>query len=488
MMKTWSVLALAGGAVLVIGCGSMKEKSDRKLYEMFLQGSGTSGKIAQETPLTEPAPDVTPPLPDLDGDLTAMHLYGALASFDGTPGSTFAGWKMLLLDDERGAARTGDVDASGRFTLTHVNDHQSHGGGKTLALLSPDYVLTSVLSIAAAQTPATIRQVFAPTRNVLPTLVVSGPKMVFESLDGIIVRTHLASDQDADGVPDGMTFLQQSESAVDTDLDGFRNDRDADIDGDGVYDAIDDDDDGDGLVDALDPDANGNFVPEAQDAHADSIYDRARFDVSTVVTPSGVELRLRLELRDAGVPLAVQVDGSPGLLNGAYYKALGEGGQPLMVAWNRLLLDDGTSCDAAAGDGIFGQCVYLEAGRAPRPHEVIFGQIARGSAENPWFESYPFTFPPVTMGAITMQYDATTRTVLLVGNPFGEYQGFTWTTSCYDAADRLTWVGAPAPGERRAQMIPQNVRCTRIGLSALTDGPFPGFPALIVRSGVYDLD
>lgn len=486
MKKTWSLLTLAGSAGLVLGCGSMKEKGDRKIYELFLQGSGTSGKIAQEeTPLTEPAPA---PAPDLDGDLTAMHLYGALTSFDGTSGSGLAGWKVVLLDDGGGAARTGEVDATGRFTLPHVNASTRYDGGKTLALLSPDYVLSSVLSIADATKPSTIRQVFNPTRNVLPTLIVSGPKLVFENLEGIVVRAPLASDQDADGVPDGMTFLQQAESAVDTDLDGIRNDRDHDIDGDGVANALDDDDNGNGMIDALDPDANGNFVPETQDVHAASIYDRARFDVSTVVTPSGVELRFRLELRDGAAPLAVQIDGSPSLLNGAYYLAQDQGGQPMMVAWNRLLHDDGASCDAAAGDGIYGQCVYLEAGRAPGRHEVIFGQIARGSAENPWFESYPFTFPPVTMGAITMQYDANTRTVLLVGNPFGDYQGFTWTTSCYDAADRLTWVGAPAAGDRRTQQIPEHVRCTRMGVSALTEGPFAGFPAMIVRSMVYDLD
>lgn len=487
-------------AVLVSGCG-IGETPLNFARNLLLQGSGTSGKLRDEP--SRPAPAA------LDAAASAT-LRGAIMDQNGNQGLVLQGWIIAAIERDTKISRVGEIDAAGLFALTHVNTQRP----QTLALLTPDYQLAAVLSIPNT-TPATIRQFFTTNAGELPPLINRGPIITFQSLDGLRVTRDLASDQNGDGVPDGsvsigerpletMAFLDgQSDSAIDLDQDGVRNELDADIDGDGVVNVLDPDDNGNGQIDIFDPDANGDYEADTAPGQTDTdpyfVEGTKWISVQFAKRPrddgAGFEtsLTFQTKVRDGVEPMAVQVRGAPSLLNNSYFISTDANGEPLMTAFNRLLADDGRSADGAANDGIFGKRVILDQGRSPRPHEALFFQLALGRAESPWYLEFPFVFPDLRLEPISAQYDASTRTALLVGNPFGEFQTFFWTAFVYDAATNRTVYSSPASsGAQRTLVIPEHIFSPgvdyQLALVATVPDKIQGMPSYSVYSRKYDIE
>ncbi len=487
-------------AFLVSGCG-IGETPLEVARHLLLQGSGTSGKFRDEP--SRPAP--------LTLEATAnTTLRGAIHDENGGGARTLQGWIVAAIERDTRIARVGEIDAAGLFTLPRVSTHRP----QTLALLTPDYQLSAVLSIPN-RTPSTIRQFFTTSARELPILINRGAIITFHNLDGLRVTRDLASDQNGDGVPDGsvsigerplesMAFLDgRRDSSVDFDMDGVPNERDTDIDGDGIMNVLDPDDNGNGVLDIFDPDANGDYVADATPGEADTDpffvegteWISTQFAMRPRDDGDGFETSLTFitKVRDDVTPVAVAVRGAPSLLNGSYFISTSASGDPLMTAFNRLLADDGQSHDGRAGDGIFGRKVILQDGKEPRAHETLFFQLAFGPRESPWHLEFPFVFPDLRLDAISAQYDASTRTALLVGNPFGEFQTFQWHAIVSNAADgKVVWTSVDSSGQNRTMAIPEHIFTAgvdyKLELVAVVPDKIQGMPSYSVYSRKYDIE
>jgi hypothetical protein len=177
----------------------------------------------------------------------------------------------------------------------------------------------------------------------------------------------------------------------------------------------------------------------------------------------------------------VQVRGAPALLNGATTWETDAAGAPVQVAWNRLLVE--------TGDHIVSRAVLLAEGHQPRASSSLFVQLAFGPVDDPRLVSLPFVFAPVDLDPITLQLDAATRTVLLIGNPFGDLQDFLWTVSAHAAAGAVFWTSENAPGTERQRAIPEAVLALAHGLSvrAALPSKIPGYGTYAVRSPVITI-
>ncbi len=439
---------------------------------------------------------------------TYEDIRGAISDQNGNQGLVLQGWAIAAFERNTNVARVAEVDAAGLFTLSHVDMTQP----QTLALLSPDYQLAGVLSMPN-KSPATIRQYFTFTKKELPQLINKGPIISFQSLDGIKISKDLASDQNSDQVPDGSVSIgskpvglhlapAQSDSAIDLDQDGTRNEQDPDIDGDGIINILDPDDNGNGQLDVFDPDANGDYFADNTPGQSDTDpffsigveYVSVQFALVPKEDGTGNETSLTFltKVRNDVTPLVVQIRGAPSLLNNSYFFGRDAAGQPLQTAFNRLLSDDGLSNDGKAGDRIFGKRITLDSGKTPRPNEAIFFQLAFGKKDAPWYMEFPYVFPELKPSAISAQYDVNTKTVLLVGNPFAEYQTFQWITYVYDEAGQTIWTSQASAGDKRTMTIPEHIfdpgAKYKFALSAQVLDKIQGHPAYAVFTKKYDIE
>src|SRR5690606_2030651 len=152
-------------------------------------------------------------------------------------------------------------------------------------------------------------------------------------------------------------------------------------------------------------------------------------------------------------PTAVQVRGAPSLLNDAVVQATDpETGEVMSAVWDRRLLDNGDSNDSNPSDRIFAQKVLLADGKhPPRAHEMVFFQLAFGEGPSAWFLEFPYIFPPLKPSAVTANYEPTTRTVLLLSNPFGEVLDFSWSINLYNSTGLSVWSSQPLSGRTTRQ-------------------------------------
>ena len=432
------------------------------------------------------------------------------------------GWVLASFEFDTGIARVSELDAAGLYSLTNVRtDHV-----QTLALFSPDYILQGILSIPGSSDKA-IYQYLNFQSPQLPNLVSNGPIITFANLNGLAILTSkqvVASK--GDGVPDGASKITGQGSSlwdgaevaasrpsahsrglyfdaptVDTNNDGIPNQFDPDINGDGIINWLDYDDNGNGIYDIFDPDQNGDLVNDlTPDGHnTDQWYKEGieylavQYDLSPKSDNTTFQSTLTFvtKVRDDVTPIAVQVRGAPSLLNNANYMTKDTQGNPNLQAWNRLLADDGQSEDGSAGDRIFGRKVILADGKAPRANEVVFIQLVFGTSDAPWYVEFPWTFPPVKPAQITAQYDNSTRTIQLVGNPFGSIQDFVWTANVIDSSGKVVWTSPTTSGSNRQLAIPDNTLVSgssyQYQVTAQSLDKVPGHPAFSIHSIKYDV-
>lgn len=438
----------------------------------------------------------------LCGDLN--ELRGSIASKSGSQ-AQMLGWVIVSLERETGIARVAEADNAGLYTLSKVKTNLS----QTIALLTPDYILQSVLSVPGA-VDKTIKQFVKFGTPTVPKLINNGPIITFQDFNGLVVQKDLASDQNGDLIPDGSVSLGAAAvglnllptSTLDQDLDGTANEKDPDIDGDGIVNVLDPDDNGNGILDVFDGDANGDLFNDTAPGEKDTdLYFKEGVEFISVQfelkpredgTGSETTLKFTAKVRDDITPLAVQIRGAPSLLNTSTYVAYDSDGNPQITAWNRLLLDDGISEDSNAGDRLFAKKVVLPNAKTPRAHEMVFFQLAFGSLEAPWFLEFPYIFPNVKPAAITAAYDKTTKSVLLLGNPFGEIQDYIWTINLSNATTgSVVWTSQAIPGNTKQFTIQENMidpaQTYKFSVVAQTLDKIPSYPSYAIHSVKYDI-
>lgn len=441
-------------------------------------------------------------------------LKGSVSSQNGSQ-AQMQGWIVVALERDTGIARVGEVDAAGLYTLSQVRVNQP----QTLLLLSPTYITQAVLSIPGTTTN-TIRQYFYPTATFLPRLIAKGPIVSFQELTGLSITNDIAADSNGDDIPDGGVSLGASAlrgfslgrnpalsmlqgATVDTDNDGIKNHADPDLDGDGLPNWIDDDDNGNSILDVFDGDANGDLISDTDPTGAttDQYFSTGieflavQFDMQPLDT-SGTDykttLKFTTKVRSDTTPTAVQVRGAPTLLNTANVEQIGTDGSVTTALFSRQLGDDGLSEDGSPGDRVFAKKVTLENAKTPRAREMVFFQLAFGSPESPWFVEFPYAFPALTPGQITALYDVNTRTVVLVGNPFGAIQDFIWSINLFDSEGAVVWTSQAVAGTTRQFVIPENAMATgesyQFSIVAQTIDKVPGYPAYTIHTPKYDVE
>jgi hypothetical protein len=431
---------------------------------------------------------------------TLNDIRGSIGTKSGSQ-AQMVGWVIAAFERDTGIARVSEIDNAGLFSWGSVRTDQA----QTVAMMTPDYILQAVASVPSGGDKA-VQQFFFIQKPIIPKLINSGPIVTFQNFDGIKLSKELAADQNGDQIPDGAAHIQgisltQGPSANDTDLDGVPNFRDPDIDGDGVINGIDPDDDGDGIRDAFDADQNSDLLNDA--ARGGDNFDlyfkegvewiavqyesKPKDDSTTIETT----LKFTTKVRSDVTPNSVQIRGAPSLLNAATYFAPDAAGQMSVQPWNRLLQDDGVSEDSGAGDRLFAKKVNLSAGKSPRSYETIFFQLVFGPQDKPYYLEYPYIFPDVKTSAISAQYDANTRTVLLVGNPFGDVQDFVWTITVWDSKGKSVWTSQAVVGTTRQFQVQENIiapgETYKYSVVAQTLDKIPGYPSYTIHSVKYDL-
>ena len=441
-------------------------------------------------------------------------IVGSIGSLAGGQ-SQMSGWVITIVERDTNLSRVGEVDQAGIFTLKRVNMAAAH----TIILVSPDFVLQSVLAMPGTK-EKTVKQYFTLKTRTLPRLIHKGPVINFQDTANITPTREIASDEDGDGIPDGTKSFSLGNARLgatgldasftngfglatgttkeDTDRDGIPNYADSDIDGDGVPNIVDPDDDGDGVLDAIDLDSNGDLVPDGSQTYGE-LYHKigvefvaAQFE--SVPQDDGTTkgtLQFTTRVRDNVQPIAVQMRGSPSMLNSALVEMLDTTGAPTAIKWDRLLLDDGLSGDASLNDRLFSRKITLEAGKSPRSHQMIFFQLAFGKADNPWLLEIPYTFPPVTLGSVTSAFDKTTKTVQMVGTPFGALNDYIWSVVIYNGEGTKIWESPTVKGVEKTFVVPSNIlesgSSYKYSVVAQLLDRIPGYPAYLVRSKRYDI-
>lgn len=436
-------------------------------------------------------------------------LRGSIASMSGGQ-AQMLGWVVVALERDTNIARVGEVDNAGLYTLSKMRTNQS----QTMALLTPDYILQAVLSIPGT-VEKTIRQFVKFGQPTIPKLINNGPIITFQDFSGLTIMRDIASDQNGDMIPDGSVSLGATAVGLnlqgsvpdgfavpDQDLDGIPNDKDPDIDGDGIANILDPDDNGNGVLDVFDGDANGDLFNDKIPGRNDTDqyfkegveFVSVQFEMRPKTDGPGNETTLTFttKVRDDVTPLAVQVRGAPSLLNASTYVAYDVDGNPQQTLWRRQLMDDGLSEDANPGDRLFAKRVVLPNSKTPRAHEMVFFQLAFGSLENPWFLEFPYIFPDIKPAAISAEYDKTTKSVLLLGNPFGEIQDYMWNINLWDAeTGKLYWTSQAIPGRTKQFSIQENMIDSqgkyKFSVVAQTLHKIPSYPSYAIHSAMSDL-
>ena len=404
--------------------------------------------------------------------------------------SRMAGWVVVLTERDTGISRVGEVNSSGIFTISGVNPSVPHG----LNLLSPDYLVRGTFAVAS-ETAGKVQTFFTMTKSNLPRLIHRGYVVTPQSMDGILLATNTASDADGDGAPDGTSSLGLiGLSSVDLDGDGIVNDLDPDIDGDGLLNVFDSDDDADDTLDVVDTDANGNLVTDVAESCSDQNF-RTGIEflaASIEVHPatSKTYLTLATKLRSGVSPLSVQVRGPVALLNGSVIEASGTIPE---AAWDKRLLDDGSSEDGFSGDLIYAKKVLLGTGKVPRPFQALFLQLGFGTTESPVFAEYPFTFPDIDLGTLAFTWNGPTRTVAKVtsSDPFGDLASYSWSVSISNSDGVKIYESPSVASDTESVVIPDKLldsgsTYTFEATAQLLDR-IPGYPAFIVYSPIQSI-
>ncbi len=471
---------------------------------------------------------VTSAVEDASALGASQNITGSISSQTGEQ-SDLSGWIVLLVEKGSQITRTSEISRAGLFSFPRTFMKKAY----TIALLSPPYTLQAVLSYPSSSTTL-VRQYFTLQSPTIPHLVHKGAIITFQTLDGIKFEKDLAIDSNSDGIPDGysllgaslddfeLTQMEEQEldneyldgkkldlaALVDTDLDGIANVDDGDIDGDGLANVFDPDDDGDGILDIFDDDANGDLIADAVQGRNDLYFSRdmkwisVQYVLQSPAATGGKSSRYMVfsaqRSRNAQIPTptGLQIRGATSLLTGATTEVINGSGAVVSQTWDRTLLDDGLSGDAASGDLLFSRKVLLDGEKSPNQNQILFFELSYVSGDTSWAQDFPYTFPNLSLSTINASYATSSRVVTMTGNPFGEFQTFTWTSSIYlidaDGKSTKVYTSSPVKGTERTAVIPNNIleagKTYKLKVISQTLDRIPGYPSYSVESPLVTLD
>lgn len=423
---------------------------------------------------------------------TETIFTGSIKSVSGSQ-SEMKDWVVVLLNYDNSISSVGVVNAAGNFSLPSVISSDRY----TMALLDPDYKLQAVLT-APAEAPKLLRQVFKLAGTQLPILVHNGPVISFTNTVNVTFETPTIDDQNDDLIPPGQELVSGA-SGEDKDLDGIPNISDPDIDGDGLINVLDLDDDGDGISDVFDDDANGDLTLDVNQNLGDLYFTKLLNFLSVQVLQDTkadgsfeTSLLLTTKTRSDATPNSIKIRGATTLLEGASsIRVDPETGDSIVAPWDLSLVDDGLNEDGAASDGTFVRRVKLGNGLLPRAKQMLFFQFEDLVKDVARVRELPFIFPSVVSGAISGTYDLASRTVSLVGTPFGTETKFRWWVDIFDSSGKKVFSSAPIAGTASTYVIPSTVMQTGVTYTAkivaTTPERIPSYPAWIVRSASFNL-
>ncbi|MEY4631683.1 MAG: hypothetical protein RIQ81_1803 [Pseudomonadota bacterium] len=406
-------------------------------------------------------------------------MAGSVKSRTGSQ-ADMANWTVMSLERQTNFGRSDLISESGTFMLTNVRSDRP----RTIALLSPDHLLRSVLSIPTSSLEF-INQYFLGTPSQLPPLFERGPIMIFGSLEGITPFDDRIKSDKKNGVPNaayGDNGYGLIDNSSNVDLTGlpavFNPDRNAN----GKLDIFETDVDSDGNGDASQG-TGPNYFSEGLD------YAAVQYELSTATGGTSTAQVTFVAKVKAGLDVKdVKIHGSSTLTSGS--TTLVDGNS---TAWDLTLADDGKSDDGVAADGIFARRVTLQNATALKGYEVILFEPRRADgAENPGAQpiagsKFIVTAPPVSLSALSAPlWDPVTRTVNRVGSPFGTVTDYTWSVTVFDANNRPVYSSAAIAGSEDTVVLPDNAFDT-IGtftakVTAKCQEQVPGYSFFVVTS------
>jgi hypothetical protein len=383
--------------------------------------------------------------------VSLKDVSGSIKSSTGRQ-TDMAGWTIMTLERSTQIARSALIGDDGTYSLGNIRADRP----RTIALLSPDHLLRSILSIPTSSATQ-INQYFSATPDRFPPLFERGPIVVFGELEGIdAVDDAIASDR-GNGVPnaaygDNGYGLVAGSNPGGVDLTGlpavFNPDRNAN-----------------GTLDIFETDVNNNTRPDTSENYGPNFFSEGlahaavQYELSSATNGSETaQVVFSARLQSGATATDIKVNGSSNLTSGA---TVSGGSAP--GAWDGTLLDDGTNEDGVSGDGIFARRVTLGSATRLKSYEVILFEPRRADAgANPAGQpiagaKYPVTAPPVTLTAMsTPVWDSVTRTINRVGNPFGSVTAYTWSVTVFDANGKPVYSSASIAGTEDSFVIPDN--------------------------------
>ena len=383
--------------------------------------------------------------------ISLKNITGSIKSSTGRQSDT-AGWTILTLERESQVARSALIGDNGNYSIENLRADRA----RTIALLSPDHLLRSILSIPTS-TPTKINQYFRATPEQFPPLFERGPIVVFGELNGIdAVDDSIASDR-GNGVPNaaygdnGYGLVGGNPSSV--------------VDLTGLPPVLNPDRNANGTLDIFETDVDNNQRPDASENHGPNFftegltYAAVQYELSSVTNGTETaQVVFSARLQQDATATDIKITGSTNLTSGATVTG---GSSP--GAWDGTLLDDGTNEDGIAGDGIFARRVTLGSATRLKSYEVILFEPRRAdgatlpAAQPLAGAKYPVTVPPLTLTAMsTPVWDSVTRTINRVGNPFGSITAYTWSVTVFDANGKPVYSSASIAGTEDSFVIPAN--------------------------------
>ena len=419
-------------------------------------------------------------------------LAGTVRSITGSQ-NEMASWVVVFIERDTGLAHVDDIGALGNYGFSDLTVQTPH----TVVLLDPQYRFSSVLSYPG-DIEGTIYQYFTLSGDRMPSLVHNGPILSFTDTSSILWEDNIASDTDGDLIPDGQE-LSLELILADTDVDGLANEIDSDIDGDGVANWFDSDDDGDNVLDVFDTDSNGDGVADIAQSVGD-IYFSSGLSYVMVQATQDVQaddsvqtsLLFTAKVADDYRGDAISIRGPSVLFDGAQVVTIDPNtGESSLTSWDQTLVDDGKNEDGADADGIFARKIQLAASVAPKAKQTVFFRIQYGVGESLRYDEFPFCFPNLTTGVIAGSFDVGTSTVTKSGQPFGSYEGYTWSIHIFDANGIKVFASEPVAGTTNTYVLPSGVLDTGQSYTAKVVAAslarVTSYPSWIIRSRAFDL-
>jgi hypothetical protein len=393
---------------------------------------------------------------------TKATVTGSLASLVGRQ-SDLEGWVVLLLERDAQIGRSAVVDAKGQFSLPSARLDRP----QMLALLSPQYVLRSILTLPESGTTQ-FREFFSTSAAALPRVIQRGPILSFASLEGITPEGDLIDSGPLANAPAGALGKN-----------GYGLADAGPVAGNGLPRVFSPDVDGNGTIDLFEGGGAGGGATFAEGFE----YVTAQLDVRYAADGArALELLLLARARGAAEHGGIVVHGPTALFAGATVAPGGE-------AWDGTLRDDGANDDGTAGDGIYARRVRLAGHDLPGAFQaLLFGLDmspgnADGAAEE-WIAA--LTFPPFTLATLRApEVSVTDATAKRLDAPFPGITTYDWVAAVYDGSGALAYVSPVSSGDVDTVALPAAVLAGNVGggveMIASTQAGVGGIARIVVH-------